>query len=182
MPEWGNVDGTLPGRISKMELEPVIERYVSEDDLVAEIGSAEGYTSTEMANLSGAKVVGVDMPEVFSQGVSENRYGEGPKPEYVAGVAPFLPFQDDSFDVVAGLNSVTYLSRNIGSLASDPHDDATEEQHERLEQLYTASFVRGLLDEFDRITDDGTVILGGADRQQLPGAGGHRRFLESRGL
>ena len=73
IPDWGNVDGTLAGRVSKMDLDDIVEDYFSEGDTVVEVGCAYGYTSTEIANISGADVIGVDVPEAFCRGVFENQ-------------------------------------------------------------------------------------------------------------
>ena len=161
MPEWGNVDGTLSGRVSKMDLDGVVDDYISEDDIVVEVGSSTGYTTTEVANISEAEVVGVDVPEAFSRGTVGNRYGPGPEPSYVSGLAPELPFKDDSLDGVVAFNSVTYLARNIGSLASEMHEDISDSRSQRLGELYSQGIVREFLEEFDRITgEDGYVLLG----------------------
>lgn len=159
LPDWGNVDGTLSGRVRKMGLDGVVDEYFSEDDTVVEVGCARGYTSTEIANISGADVVGVDVPEAYSGGVSENRYGDGPDPEYVSGVAPSLPFRDGSVDGVAALNSVTYLARSLGSVAAEREEGVSSGQRERLEEFYTRGVVRDILDDFERITDEGGYLL-----------------------
>jgi hypothetical protein len=161
MPEWSNVEGTLSGRIRKMNLDDVIEEYVSEDDIVVEVGSSKGYTSVEIANITDAQVLGADVPEAFSRGTANNRYGKGPEPDYVSGIAPFLPIKDESVDGIVALNSVSYLCRNIGSLATDYEEGASEQQLEKLEELHSQSMAKNLLDDFDRITgESGYVILG----------------------
>jgi hypothetical protein len=161
MPEWGNVDGTLPGRIREMDLDDVVEEYVSEDDTVLDMGCAEGYTSVEVANISGADVIGVDVPEAFSRGTAGNKYGEGPEPDYVSGLAPSLPVKDGSLNGVVALNSASYLVRNIGSMASDYEEGASEDQMERLGDLHRGGMTERLLDDFHRATgEDGYVLLG----------------------
>lgn len=158
LPDWGNVDGTLSGRVRKMNLDDVIDEYFSESDTVVEVGCADGYTSTEIANISGANVVGVDVPEAYSRGVSENKYGDGPAPGYVSGVAPELPFQEDSIDGIAALNSVTYLARSLGSVAAD-RQNVSKESREQVEDFYTQSVVRDILDDFERVTKEGRYVL-----------------------
>jgi len=158
LPDWGNVDGTLSGRVRKMNLDDLIDEYFSEEDTVVEVGCARGYTSTEIANISGAKVVGVDVPEAYSRGVSENRYGDGPSPEYVSGVAPELPFKDESVDSIAALNSVTYLARSLGSVAADRQNVSTKSR-DQVEKFYTQSVVRDVLEDFERVTKEGGYVL-----------------------
>lgn len=159
LPDWGNVDGTLSGRVRKMGIDDVVDEYFSEEDTVVEVGCAQGYTSTEIANISGADVVGVDVPEAYSRGVSENKYGDGPDPVYVSGVAPSLPFKEDSVDGIAALNSVTYLARSLGSVAADAQNINSENQRERLKAFYTQGVVRDLLEDFERVTDEGSHLL-----------------------
>lgn len=160
LPEWGNVDGTLSGRVGKMDIDDVVGEYFSEDDIIAEVGCAKGYTSTELANISGAEVVGVDVPEAFSQGVSRNKYGDGPTPAYVSGAAPSLPFKEESLDGIAALNSVTYLARSLGSVAAEEEIGASDYQREKLKEFYTQSVVRDLLEDFGRVVqDEGYVVL-----------------------
>lgn len=142
-----------------MNVDDVVEEYFSEENTVVEVGCSNGYTSTEIANISGADVVGVDVPEVYSGGVSENKYGDRPKPSYVSGVAPSLPFKENSVDGIAALNSVTYLARSLGSVAADSEEVETKSQKERLEKFYTQGVVRDLLEDFDRITDEGSYLL-----------------------
>lgn len=161
LPDWGNVDGTLAGRVSNMDLDDIVEDYFSEGDTVVEVGCAYGYTSTEIANISGADVIGVDVPEAFSGGVSENRYGEGSKPGYFSAVAPSLPFKESSVDGIVALNSVTYLARSLGSVAADREGDVSPGQRDRLENFYTQGVVRDLLEDFERITKDGGYLLMG---------------------
>lgn len=159
LPDWGNVDGTLSGRVRKMNIDDVIDEYFSEEDTVVEVGCAEGYTSTEISNISGANVVGVDVPEAYSRGVSNNKYGNGPTPGYVSGVAPELPFKEESIDGIAALNSVTYLARSLGSVAADRQDNISEESREQVEDFYTQSVVRDVLDDFERVTKEGGYVL-----------------------
>lgn len=159
LPNWGNVDGTLSGRVRKMDLDDIVEDYFSEDDTIVEVGCASGYTSTEIANISGANVVGIDVPEAYAGGVSENKYGDGPKPGYFSGVAPELPFQEDSVDGIAALNSVTYLARSLGSVAADRHEDVSTQDREKIEDFYTQSVVRDVLGDFERVTKEGGYVL-----------------------
>ncbi len=161
LPEWGNVDGTLSGRVRKMEIDDVIDQYFSGEEYVVEVGCAQGYTSTEIANISGAHVVGVDVPEAYSRGTSENKYGDGPTPKYVSGLSPELPFKEDSVDGIAALNSVTYLARSLGSVAADRTETVSEQHREEVEELYQQEVVRDLLEDFERITKEGGhVVLG----------------------
>ena len=154
MPDWGNVDGTVPGRVSKMSVDSVVDEWVSEDDLVVEVGPSKGYTSCEIANISGAEVVGVDVPEAYSRGVADNEYGEGPNPDFVAGVTPIMPIQDGAIDGVVAFNSVTYLCRNIGSMMAEPNEEAVMND-------YVEEAAADILKDFSRVTgDEGYVILG----------------------
>lgn len=159
LPEWGNVDGTLSGRVRKMEVSDVVEEYFSEDDNIVEVGCARGNTSVEIANISGSNVVGVDVPEAYARGVAENRYGDGPDSGYVSGLAPELPFKEDSIDGIAALNSVTYLARSLGSVAADRMETGSEEERENVEELYRQDVVRDVLEDFERITKEGGYVL-----------------------
>lgn len=161
LPEWGNVDGTLSGRVSKMEISDVVEEYFSEEDNIIEVGCARGKTSVEIAEISEANVVGVDVPEAYARGVAENKYSNGPDPQYVSGLAPELPFKEESVDGIAALNSVTYLARSLGSVAADRMETSSDEQRENIERLYQQDVVRDVLEDFERITKEGGhVILG----------------------
>jgi hypothetical protein len=159
-PEWANVRGTLPSRItSNMGSDEVVDRQVSEDDVVLDVGSSEGYTSLEVEEISGADVVGVDMPGAFSGGGVKG-YGES-SPEYVGGVAPSLPFEDGSVDGVTAFNSVTYLVRNIGAVAEEVNDVSDPDRSRRLRDMSETAMAEELLDDFDRATgEDGYVLLG----------------------
>jgi len=160
MPDWGNVDGTKPGRVSDMDLDNVIDRWVSEDDIVLEVGCSKGYTSSEIANISEAEVVGVDVPEVYSNGIVENKHGRGPSPQYFSAVAPVLPFKEGSVEGVAALNSLTYLCRNIGKIAVEREQKGNRDR-ENVQKEYTQEAITDMLDELNRVTADKSyVILG----------------------
>lgn len=159
LPDWGNVDGTLSGRVRKMDMTDIVKEYFSENDIIVEVGCAQGYTTTEIANISDTEIIGVDVPEAFSRGTAENKYGDGPQPDYVSGVAPFLPFEEDSVDGIAALNSVTYLARSLGSVAADKEKGASQKQKKILEDFHTQGIVRDLMGDFERITSEGSYLL-----------------------
>ncbi|MFB6076758.1 MAG: class I SAM-dependent methyltransferase [Candidatus Nanohaloarchaea archaeon] len=143
-PGWRNVNGTAPGRLYAMGLDGVLERYMDVNEIWTEIGCATGYTTVGAANITGAEMVGVDLPHVVDDTVTDP-YGDGPEPAYVGAVAPDLPFAEGAFDGVLAPNSLTYLARQIGQ-----EDGAAARQ----------AFVDETLTKLGRITrDNGALIL-----------------------
>ncbi|MDY6761512.1 MAG: hypothetical protein SVY41_00515 [Candidatus Nanohaloarchaea archaeon] len=161
-PEWGNVNGTLSDRLTAMNIDDVVAEYIDPDNLVVEIGPAEGYTSIGMCNITGADVLGIDLPAVFAGGTATNRHGPGPEPSFLGGVAPFLPVQDSVADGVAAFNSVTYLARNIGTVAADRLAAAghvPDGRYDVAREVYVDRMVDDLLHDMARVTDDDGYAL-----------------------
>lgn len=79
--------------------------------LVLDVGSGSGYFC-QLAAEAGALVTGIDAAASLVE-IAKERVPEG---EFHVGDLQFLPFADDSFDVVTGFNSFQYAADPVAAL------------------------------------------------------------------
>lgn len=81
------------------------------DTRVLDVGSGSGYFC-QLATEAGARVTGIDAAASLVE-IAKERV---PKGEFHVGDLQFLPFADDSFDVVTGFNSFQYAGDPVAAL------------------------------------------------------------------
>jgi ubiquinone/menaquinone biosynthesis C-methylase UbiE len=102
----------------------LVERFLHELDAqvrwsgaatVLDVGCGEGIGTVRMAGvLPDARVVGLDVPAPGLLGHWKERGGD--RPEFVAGSAYELPFEDGSFDLVTAIEVFEHLERPARAL------------------------------------------------------------------
>ncbi|WP_336250638.1 class I SAM-dependent methyltransferase [Stomatohabitans albus] len=116
-PKYGGIHtnpciGVLTNRFVR-HLERMVDTVSPIPATILDVGCAEGTVARRLAQLTGASVTGFDLPDT----AIESAWANGPGP-LVTGDAHELPFEDNHFDLVLGLEVLEHVA--------DPHQVLAE--------------------------------------------------------
>jgi len=96
-----------------------VNAFVNEKKRVLEIGSNTGFTSVNIALLTGCEVVGIDINEesVEKARIYAELMGVKDKVTFIHGTATSLPFKDQVFDLVWASNVTSFISDKESAIA-----------------------------------------------------------------
>jgi ubiquinone/menaquinone biosynthesis C-methylase UbiE len=92
--------------------------FITKDSKVLDVGCNTGYVSFEIAHLAKCSVVGVDISEQMIKSAEriKRRDPLGHLTEFKVADAMNLPFQEESFDIVASGGSTAFIENKIKAI------------------------------------------------------------------
>ena len=89
-----------------------VNAFINKNKKVLEIGSNTGFTSVNLALLTGCEVVGIDInPESVKKATEYAlKMGVQDKVKFICASASKLPFEDNTFDMVWASNVTSFIS------------------------------------------------------------------------
>jgi ubiquinone/menaquinone biosynthesis C-methylase UbiE len=93
-----------------------ISEGLAEGSNVLEVAPGPGYFAIELAKLGNYKMTGLDISETFVDIASKNARAEGVQVDFWHGNASSMPFEDDTFDLIACRAAFKNFADPVGAL------------------------------------------------------------------
>ena len=95
-----------------------VNAFINQNKKVLEIGSNTGFTSVNLALLTGCEVVGIDINQESVNKATEyaQKMGVQDKVKFICATATKLPFENSTFDMVWASNVTSFISNKNAAI------------------------------------------------------------------
>ncbi|QGT98627.1 hypothetical protein SYNTR_0034 [Candidatus Syntrophocurvum alkaliphilum] len=93
-----------------------ISKYVNEGDLILEVAPGPGYSAIELAKLGNYNITGIDISKSLLELAKDNIKNEGQNINFILGDAAYMPFEDNTFDLIYCRAAFKNFSEPVKSL------------------------------------------------------------------